>query len=240
VLQMNNAILPSLGQHINTLVMGATGTLGSAFCAALQAAPNVQRVVQLSRSTSPPIALELEDSLAAAAAHVSNDGPFHCIIDASGALTLRTGGPEKHLGALNAEHLVESFRINTVGPALLIKHFLPLLAPQGRCMYAKLSARVGSIQDNYKGGWYGYRASKAALNMVLQSAAIEASRKRPQLIIAAMQPGTVASPLSTRFAAPEHCISAQASVQGLLQTLDGLTATGRAHFVDYRGNTIAW
>ena len=237
---MNNALLPSLGPTINALVIGATGTLGSACCAALQHAPNVQRLVPLSRSTTPAISLELEDSLAAAAAQVSRAGPFHCIIDATGALNLPTGGPEKHLGALNAEHLLQAFHINTVGPALLLKHFLPLLAPHGRCIYAKLSARVGSIQDNHKGGWYGYRASKAALNMVLQTAAIEAARKRPQLVIAALQPGTVASPLSAPYVAAEQCISAQDSVQGLFQALDALAANGRAHFIDYRGNTIPW
>ncbi|MGI9150770.1 MAG: short-chain dehydrogenase, partial [Limnohabitans sp.] len=109
-----------------------------------------------------------------------------------------------------------------------------------RCIYAKLSARVVSISDNRKGGCYGYRAAKAALNMVLQTAAIEASRKRPQLVMVAMQPGTVASPLSAPFVAPQDSLTPAQSVAGLLQTLDGLPAQATAHFVDYQGEPIAW
>ena len=106
--------------------------------------------------------------MAAAAAFwaAQSQGPFHLIIDATGALTIDGQGPEKHMGALNATQLARAFEINTIGPALLLKHFLPLLATEQRSIYAKLSARVGSISDNRKGGWYGYRAAKAALNMV--------------------------------------------------------------------------
>ena len=133
--------------------------------------------------------------MAAAAAELAaqSHGLFHLIIDATGALTIDGQGPEKHMGALNATQLARAFEVNTIGPALLLKHFVPLLATEQRSIYAKLSARVGSISDNGKGGWYGYRAAKAALNMVLQTAAIEAARKRPQLVVAAMQPGTEAS-----------------------------------------------
>ena len=109
-----------------------------------------------------------------------------------------------------------------------------------RVIWAKLSARVGSIEDNRKGGWYGYRAAKAALNMVLQTAAIEASRKRPQLVMVAMQPGTVASSLSAPFVAPQDSLTPAQSVAGLLQSLDGLPAQAAAHFVDYQGEPIAW
>ena len=175
-----------------------------------------------------------------AAAAASLKGPFHLIIDATGALSLDGLGPEKHLGALNAKQLARAFEINTVGPALLMKHFLPLLDTEQRCVYAKLSARVGSISDNRKGGWYGYRAAKAALNMVLQTAAIEAARKRPQLVVVAMQPGTVASRLSAPFVAAQDCLTPEQSVAGLLQALDVLPAQAAAHFVDYQGHAIPW
>ncbi len=175
-----------------------------------------------------------------ATAAASLYGPFHLIIDATGALTIDGQGPEKHMEALNATHLARAFEVNTIGPALLLKHFVPLLATKQRCIYAKLSARVGSISDNRKGGWYGYRAAKAALNMVLQTAAIEAARKRPQLVVAAMQPGTVASSLSAPFVPAQDCLTPVQSVTGLLSALDDLPAQAAAHFVDHKGEAIAW
>jgi len=175
-----------------------------------------------------------------AAAVASLRGTFHLIIDATGSLTLDGQGPEKHMGALNAAQLARAFEVNTIGPALLLKHFMPLLAIEQRSIYAKLSARVGSISDNRKGGWYGYRAAKAALNMVLQTAAIEAARKRPQLVVAAMQPGTVASNLSAPFVPAQDCLIPAQSVAGLLSALDELPAQAAAHFVDYKGAAIPW
>jgi NAD(P)-dependent dehydrogenase (short-subunit alcohol dehydrogenase family) len=220
------------------LVLGATGALGAAFVEALQADAACVDVVGLSRSSQPSFRLEDEASMAVAAAAL--EGPFQLIIDATGALTLDGQGPEKHMGALNAQQLARAFEINTIGPALLLKHFVPLLGTEQRCIYAKLSARVGSISDNRKGGWYGYRAAKAALNMVLQTAAIEAARKRPQLVVAAMQPGTVASNLSAQFVPAKDCLTPAQSVAGLLRALDALPAQAAAHFVDHQGEAIAW
>mgnify|MGYP000001618102 CR=1 FL=1 len=234
----NVDVLNSLGSSYRALVLGASGALGAAFVDALQADVACAEVVGLSRNTVPAFRLEDEASMVAAAAALN--GPFQLILDATGALTLDGQGPEKHLGALNATQLARSFEINTIGPALLLKHFLPLLDTTQRCIYAKLSARVGSISDNRKGGWYGYRAAKAALNMVLQTAAIEAARKRPQLVVAAMQPGTVASPLSAPFVAPQDCLTPAQSAAGLLQALDTLPAQATAHFVDHQGHAIAW
>jgi NAD(P)-dependent dehydrogenase (short-subunit alcohol dehydrogenase family) len=224
------------------LVLGASGALGRAFVDALQADAACSHVKGLSRSSQPSFRLEDEVSIAAAAAELAStsQGPFHLIIDATGALTMDGKGPEKHMGALNAVQLARAFEVNTIGPALLLKHFVPLLVTDQRCMYAKLSARVGSIGDNRKGGWYGYRAAKAALNMVLQTAAIEAARKRPQLVVAAMQPGTVASNLSAPFVSAHECLTPAESVAGLLTALDGLLAQATAHFVDYKGAVIPW
>ncbi len=231
-------VLKSLGPSYRALVLGASGALGSAFVHALQADDACAEVVGLSRGSQPAFRLEDEASMAAAAASLK--GQFHLIIDATGALSLDGLGPEKHLGALNAKQLARAFEINTIGPALLLKHFLPLLDTEQRCVYAKLSARVGSISDNRKGGWYGYRAAKAALNMVLQTAAIEAARKRPQMVVVAMQPGTVASRLSAPFVAAQDCLTPEQSVAGLLQALDVLPAQAAAHFVDYQGQAIPW
>jgi NAD(P)-dependent dehydrogenase (short-subunit alcohol dehydrogenase family) len=234
----NAEVLNSLGSSYRAVVLGASGALGHAFVQALQADAACAEVVGLSRRSQPAFCLEDEASMQAAAAALQ--GSFHLIIDATGALTIDGWGPEKHIGALNATQLARALEVNTIGPALLLKHFLPLLATDQRSIYAKLSARVGSISDNRKGGWYGYRAAKAALNMVLQTAAIEAARKRPQLVVAAMQPGTVASNLSAPFVPASECLTPAQSVVGLLSALDGLPAQAAAHFVDHTGATIAW
>jgi NAD(P)-dependent dehydrogenase (short-subunit alcohol dehydrogenase family) len=235
--------MQSLGKDYKALVIGAHGTIGSAFVEQLQADPNCAQVVTISRATHPEFELESEDGIEQAARAVADHGPFALIIDATGALTIDGQGPEKHLGALNAERLARAFEVNTIGPALLIKHFSPLLA-KDRSIFAKLSARVGSISDNHKGGWYGYRASKAALNMVLQTAAIEIHRKRPDCVVAAMQPGTVQSPLSAPFSRGHDTVTPAQSATGLLAALDALDnttqASAGAHFIDYKGQPISW
>jgi NAD(P)-dependent dehydrogenase (short-subunit alcohol dehydrogenase family) len=229
----------SLGSSYRAIIIGSSGTIGAGFVTALKQDPNCALVVEVSRDVMPGFALEDEASLSAAATACATQGPFQLIVDATGALTIDGKGPEKHLGALDSTRLMRSFQVNAIGPALLLKYFLPLLAKE-RVIYAKLSARVGSISDNSKGGWYGYRASKAAVNMFLQTAAIEFARKNPQGILAALQPGTVASPLSQPFATPDHCTPVGESVEGLLKALDMLSPTSSAHFVDFKGESIGW
>ena len=234
--------MQSLKDGFRAVVLGASGTLGAAFVAALRANPRCAGVVAISRGDG--LQLEDERTLANAAAQCAQGAPYQLIIDATGALTIDGHGPEKHLGALDAAQLARQFQVNTMGPALLLKHFSPLLDAQHRAIYAKLSARVGSISDNRLGGWYGYRAAKAALNMVLQTAAIELARRKPLAVVAAMQPGTVASKLTQAFVSAQDCIDATASVSGLLAALDALPAPvkgqAHAHFVDYQGRSIPW
>jgi NAD(P)-dependent dehydrogenase (short-subunit alcohol dehydrogenase family) len=170
---------------------------------------------------------------------LAEQGPFHLVLDATGALTLNGRGPEKRLDELDATHLLNAMHLNAVGPGLLLKHFAPLLASGQRVIWGKLSARVGSIEDNRKGGWYGYRAAKSALNMLLQTATIELSRRRPLLVVAALQPGTVQSALSQPFVG-QDALHPNESAQRLLATLDGLQPTGRAQFVDHQGQHIPW
>lgn len=239
--------MKSLGQGYRALIVGASGAIGGAFVALLRADPACAEVVQLSRTAYPGFSLENETSIEHIAATLQNHAPFALIVDATGALTIDGQGPEKSLSALNAERLLRSFQVNAIGPALLLKHLLPLLGP-GRAVYAKLSARVGSISDNKKGGWYGYRASKAALNMLLQTAAIELHRKKPDAIVAALQPGTVQSGLSTPFVSQQDALSPEVSVSGLLTALDSLGVHHNdedsdhkgAYFLDYQGKPIPW
>ncbi len=232
------------------LVLGASGAIGSAFLKHFEVDSHCSLAVGLSRQKSSPtdlqFELEDEESMAKCAAALRDpSGPyglceFKWIIDATGALTIDNQGPEKRLEALNSKQLLRQFEINAVGPALLMKHFFPLLSPHQNACYATLSARVGSIEDNHKGGWYGYRAAKAARNMLLQTAAIEAARKRPLCVFAALQPGTVQSNLSAKFVAAQDAIKPEDSVAQMITALSHLKPSGRAQFVDYAGREIPW
>jgi hypothetical protein len=206
----------------------------------LRADVRFAEVLALSRSSKPAFSLENEASIQACAQQAGQGGALHWVIDATGALEIDGLGPEKRLDALNASALIRAFEVNAIGPALLMKHFIPLLATDQPTVFATLSARVGSIEDNHKGGWYGYRAAKAARNMLLQTAAIEAHRRRPLAVFAALQPGTVRSRLSMPFVAPVDALAPEVAAAQLLQVLDQLRPTGRAQFVDLRGADIAW
>ncbi|WP_210542697.1 SDR family NAD(P)-dependent oxidoreductase [Rhodoferax sp. PAMC 29310] len=228
-----------LSSGFTAVVVGASGAIGQAWLAELQADPRCARAVGLSRHSTPSLVLEDEASLAVCAKSLAAIGPLHLVLDATGALHIDGRGPEKRLDELDGAALLRAMQVNAVGPALLIKHLAPLLATGQRVVWAKLSARVGSIEDNHKGGWYGYRASKAALNMFLQTAAIELARKRPLAVVAALQPGTVRSRLSQPFVG-DQALDPQVSAQRLLAVLDTLAPSGRAHFVDHLGQAIPW
>jgi NAD(P)-dependent dehydrogenase (short-subunit alcohol dehydrogenase family) len=228
-----------LPEGYRALVIGASGALGSAFVQQLQSDSRCSQVVAVSRQSAPGLDLLREDSIEACAQSLSAQGPFHLVVDATGALTLNARGPEKRLDELDGAQLLDLLQLNAVGPALLLKYFTPLLATGQRVVWAKLSARVGSIEDNRKGGWYSYRAAKAALNMLLQTAAIEMVRRRPLAVVAALQPGTVRSALSQPFVG-DAALDPDESAQRLLAVLDVLQPTGRAQFVDHLGQSIPW
>ena len=227
----------SLPQGYRAVVLGASGAIGGAFVAALQADPRCAEVLAVSRQSHP--GWDITDEASSAALVQSIAGPLHLVVDATGALTIADVGPEKRLADVSAERLLRSWQLNAMGPALLLKHLAPQLALHERAIWAKLSARVGSIEDNHKGGWYAYRSAKAALNQLLQTSAIELARQRPGLVVAALQPGTVASTLSQPFVG-DQAMAPQDSATRLLQVLDQLPATGRAHFVDHAGQVLPW
>ena len=229
----------SLRDGYTAVVLGASGALGAACLHHLEADPRCARVVGLSRRSTPALVLEDETSMARCAAYLREHAPVHLVVDATGALSIDGRGPEKRLADLDGDTLLRAMQINATGPMLAMKHLLPLLARQERVIWAKLSARVGSIEDNHKGGWYAYRASKAALNMLLQTAAIEIARQRPLAVIAALQPGTVRSRLSQPFVGDDGLLPEEAA-RRLLCVIDRLPADGRAHFVDHLGKRIPW
>ena len=231
------ASMLSLRHGYRALVIGASGAIGQAFVQALSADPRCSDVQAICRGQ--PIAWDLTDEASLVTLASQVQGPLHLVVDATGALTLDGQGPEKRLQELDSQRLLRSLQVNAVGPALLLRHLSPLLARGERVIWAKLSARVGSIEDNRKGGWYGYRAAKAALNQLLQTAAIEISRQRPLAVVAALQPGTVRSALSQPFVG-DDALDAGVSVQRLLGVLDALSPQGRAWFVDHQGAQIPW
>jgi NAD(P)-dependent dehydrogenase (short-subunit alcohol dehydrogenase family) len=182
-----------------------------------------------------------EASLAAAAAFAASQGPLRLVIDATGFLHDDSRRPEKSWRELDPTHLAKAFALNAIGPALLMKHLLPLLPREGRSVFATLSARVGSIGDNRLGGWYSYRASKAALNQLMRTAAIELARRQPQAICVALHPGTVDTPLSSPFSRSDLEIQApDVAAERLLQVIAGLGPQDSGGFFDQRGQTVPW
>ncbi len=227
------------------VIIGASGGIGAAMTRQLAETPSIERVLALSRSPSNfddprirpgHIDLEDEETIAAAAETASGLGGAQIVIVAAGLLHDGDMQPEKSWRALDADQLARSFRINAIGPALAAKHFLPLFPRQGRAIFAALSARVGSISDNRIGGWYGYRASKAALNMILRNLAIELGRKREEAICVGLHPGTVDTGLSKPFQSQtpaEKLFTPDYSASRLLAVLDGLSPADS-------GGVFAW
>ncbi len=230
--------MQSLGAGYRALVIGASGALGSAFCQWLEEDPHCAGVRALSRRTLPGLDLEQPDSIARAAAELADEAPYQLIVHAAGLLHRADIKPEKTYAALEDAALKAVFQVNAVGPALVLRHFLPLLAPQGAM--ALLSAKVGSIGDNRLGGWYAYRASKAALNMLVKTAAIELARTRPGARLLSLHPGTVVSQLSQPFRGSAAARPASVAAWELLTLIDRLSAADSGQFFAYDGERLPW
>ncbi len=196
------------------------------------------QAVGLSRASHTGFDLASEASIADAAASLRQHAPYGRIIDATGALSLDGRGPEKRLSELDPAQMARAFAINAVGPALLLKYFWEMLPRDGRSVFATLSARVGSIGDNRLGGWYSYRASKAALNQLWRTASVEVARRRPDALLLVLHPGTVRTGLSAPFTAPDRGVSPATAATNLLAVMDGATESGV--FLDQHGVPIAW
>ena len=223
------------------VVFGAGGGIGAALVEAIRATSKFEHVVALSRSTSPSIDLLDEASLERAAAFAADLGELRLVIDATGFLHDDHQAPEKSWRQIDAVKFARSFALNAIGPALIMKHVLPRLPRSGKAVFATLSARVGSIGDNRLGGWYAYRASKAALNQLVRTAAIELARRSPDALCIALHPGTVATALSAPFAATGLEVHSPAGAAlHLLAVVDQLTANASGEFFDWRGQRVPW
>ena len=231
--------MESFPEGFRALVIGASGGIGAALVDALRSDPRCAVVVALARTSVPPLALADPASIEQAATAVAGQGPFHLIINAAGVLHGADFMPEKRLADLDQEQLLATFQINTFGPALVLRHFCGQLDRQ-RGVLAMLSAKVGSIGDNRLGGWYSYRASKAALNMLIKTASIEVRRSQPNAVLLALHPGTVNSRLSQPFRGAEIGRPARVAAQELLRVIDGLGPEARGGFYAYSGEGLPW
>lgn len=219
---------------MRSLIIGASGGIGGALAEALQARGEV---VGLSRSRD---GLDITEEASIARVLAAVEGPFDLVVVATGALQIGGAAPEKTLRALSAEAMLAQFALNAVGPALVIKHALRLMPRGAPSRLAVLSARVGSIGDNRLGGWYSYRAAKAALNQIVHSAAIEAARSHPQACLVALHPGTVATGLTAAHSAGHPTVAPETAAVNLLAVLDGLTPADTGGFFDWQGQPVPW
>ena len=244
--------LRSLAKDANVAVIGASGGIGRAFVDRLIDDPGISTVYAFSRSAMAvpstkciwhKIDIENEDSIRQAA-ESTKEVSLDLVIVAAGILhegeKLR---PETSFKKLNAENMQKVFAINTFGPTLVAKYFLPNLRARHKAVFAALSARVGSISDNRLGGWSSYRASKSALNMFVKTIALEQARRRPQSVVVSLHPGTVATQLSAPFtgrAGNRTVFTPAQSAEFLLEVIDGLTAEDSGGFFAWDGQAIEY
>lgn len=239
------ASLSKADRKTHIAVIGASGGIGSAFVSLLAEEHEVTALSRLRPDSLPRSArwhnvdLLDEASIQTAAKLVSEYGEVDAVIIASGILHDGNLQPEKDWRQIDANHMQRVFAINTIGPALVIRHFAPLLPRGGKSMIAALSARVGSIADNHIGGWYAYRASKAALNQIIRTASIELARKRKEALIIGLHPGTVATELSEPFQNNRYeRFSPEQSARYLLDVMDARSTADSGRVFDWQGKEV--
>ena len=225
------------------LIIGGKGAIGNALAEELKQ-NGFLNIIQLSRSSHPNIELTDENTIRDASLFIKNKATPLCLIfDATGILhsTETNQMPEKTYKNIDINFMKKNFEINTFGPALLMKYFLPLLDSETKSVFASLSAKVGSIEDNKYGGWYSYRASKAALNQFIKTASIELAMKNKKAICVAVHPGTVTSNLSKPFQKTDLKIqSPQESAKNILKVILNLNVQNTGGFYNWDGSKIPW
>ncbi len=232
--------MASFGDGFRAVVAGGTGDIGRAFVRLLESDPSCSDVVALGRTTRPGLDLQNEASIAAVAREVGEAGEISLLIDATGLLHDGAMMPEKALDALDADAMMRSFAVNAAGPALLLKHFRRFMPAKERAVFATISARVGSIGDNGLGGWYSYRASKAALNMIVKTASIEMARRNPASVLLALHPGTVETRLSEPFRGGRDLFTPDEAAAKMLRVIDNAVPDQTGSFLAYDGKAIPW
>ena len=242
--------LESFPDPVDALVVGANGGLGRAFVDALIQCGNVRTVHAWSRRASLHRGQKLAsrivdvDDEAQLKAAVGGIDRLSLVVVATGVLHNDNGlGPEKTWRSIEPGHMAETFRVNAILPLLIAKHTLPLFPRKERALFCCLSARVGSISDNRLGGWYSYRASKAALNQSIRCLSIELRRTHPQAICIGMHPGTVDTALSRPFhktlSAAHRLFAPKEAVGHMLRVVDGVTPDDSGSILAWDGSLIA-
>lgn len=245
-------LLKSFDRPVNAVVVGASGGIGAAVVELLDHCPNVANILALSRKPiaegpnikSMTIDLMDEDTIADAADYAKAEmGGVDLVFVATGILHQSADQPEKTYRTLTADWVSQVFAINATGPMLVAKHFIPLFPRQNKAVFASISAKVGSITDNGLGGWYGYRASKAALNQFNKTLSIEVARKHADAICLTLHPGTVDTRLSAPFQAgvPDgRLFTPEYSANRMLQVVDQATSTDTGKLVAWDGEVLPY
>jgi len=243
-------ILSNFGDNLTVAVIGATGGIGNAFIEALSTEENVDKIYIYSRTQPETIHAKAqwakmditnEHSIENALSSLE-DIKFDIVINATGRLSVGNNSPERNLRDIDLENFETIFAVNAHAPALLMKHFLPLLNKESKSVFASLSARVGSISDNQLGGWYAYRASKAALNMLIKTASIEVARRNKTACVIGLHPGTVDTQLSQPFKTnvPEgKLFTPNFSAESMLSVINKIDADQTGRCFDFDGKEVA-
>ncbi len=237
---------------MNIAIIGASGAIGQAFVKHYLQNKQVKQLylfskskieINDSRTIYNYINIEDEDSIEKSASIVPDGVYLDAIIVATGILQTKDILPEKSLKDLSANKFLKLYLVNTIGPALIAKYFISKLNNYNQTIFAILSARVGSISDNQLGGWYSYRCSKAALNMLIKNIAIEVKRKNPMAIIVGLHPGTVNSKLSEQFTSnvsSNKIFTADYSVAKMTEIISNLTFQDSGKLITWDGKVIAF
>ena len=224
------------------VVVGASGAIGKALLTEICNSKIFAMVIPLTRRSIPMIDLLSEETIQYCSKFISaKTTPLRLVVDATGILHSPNIIPEKSIKAIDANTLSTLFQINAIGPLLLMKHFIPLFPKDGKTIFTSLSARVGSISDNKLGGWYGYRASKTALNQFIRTTAVELKRSHPEGICTAIHPGTVISTLSQPFSKSGlELFTPEEAAQKLFRVIKTFNKNDSGGFFDYEKRKIDW
>lgn len=246
---------------MNVLVVGANRGIGLGFVRHLLLNDHIQQIYATHRSPASselsalvaqsddrlslvPMDITDEAQIAEAVAKIQyHTRELHLVVYCVGLLHEDSIQPEKSLQQIQADHLLRYFQVNSIGAVLLAKHLLPLLKHPDRSVFATISAKIGSIGDNQLGGWYGYRASKAALNMFMRTVAIEYRRKSPQTLVVMLHPGTTDTELSKPFranVAADKLFAVDRTVTQLLAVIEALQPSDSGEFFSWDGSRLPW
>ncbi len=223
------------------IIIGSGGGIGKALKQELFKENSYKNIICFSKTNDIQLDITNEKSISKVTNELKRKNiKINLLINAVGYLHDKHFFPEKKISDISNDYLINSFKLNSIGHALIIKYFTPLFSEKAKSLLICLSARVGSITDNYLGGWFGYRSSKAALNQIVKSASIELKRNKPNLILASVHPGTVYTKLSKPFIKESKCFSTNDSAKKILETIFKLKKEDSGKFIDYQGKVIPY